>query len=86
MLDKERVNKQIVEIAASYTNGMITKLEALEAMIAVVDTEITNYRLERKDTVDNLTSDYAKAARILRIERRISSFKDNVSFGDIVNQ
>lgn len=86
MLDKKRVNNQIAEITALYTNGRIAKLEALEAMISVVDCEISNYILEAKENPMKSFSDYRKAKRILCRERRILAFKDGISFGDIVNQ
>jgi hypothetical protein len=87
MLDKNRVEKEIAEVQTQYANGLCTKVEAIEAMITVVDNEICNYEIGAKKQYagDNL-SDYYKAIQELQRLKHIERFKNKINFGAILNQ
>ncbi len=85
MLDKLTVQGEINNLTEQYSKGLISKEEALEAMITVVDCAISTHSIE--NTVvqwrEDIT-DYEKAQIILREFKSIEKFKASICFGDIL--
>ena len=87
MLNKERVQAEIAQVAEQYANGLCTTIEALEAMCDAVDCEINRYINESNVypiVYPEDASDYVKAEILLVRLKVIEGFKDSISFGDIL--
>ncbi len=87
MLNKERVQEEIAQVAEQYKKGLCTQIEALLAMQAIVDCEISNFFLEDNNhpyTYPENASDYFKATRVIAQLKTTEKFKNSISFGDIL--
>jgi hypothetical protein len=87
MLNKERVQAEIAQIEMQYSEGLCSKIEALEAMRDAVNCEINNHMIEQNEypvIYPTDASDYHKAEILLINLKFIEKFKKSISFGDIL--